>query len=132
MAQYDCKIDWLWVRSQLEEMKYLFTFIFSFLRSGVEAKRDVELRHSTRNASRFQRKVRNGVSLPTAYPAVCRIQRKAYLILIYVNLNVSSLNCYSLFFSVQAHEYFFILFKFISKKMKESTSRLDLQFRIAG
>ena len=32
----DCKIDWLWVGSSLEEMKYfLFTFIFSFLRSGV-------------------------------------------------------------------------------------------------
>ena len=28
----------VWVRSPLEEMKYLFTFIFSFLRSGVEAK----------------------------------------------------------------------------------------------
>ena len=33
----DCKIDWLWVRSPLEEVKYLFTIIFSFLRSGVEA-----------------------------------------------------------------------------------------------
>ena len=31
-----CKIDWLWVRSPLEEVKYLFTFLFSFLRSGVE------------------------------------------------------------------------------------------------
>ena len=30
--------DWLWVRSPQEEIKYLFTFIFSFLRSGVEAK----------------------------------------------------------------------------------------------
>ena len=33
----DCKIDWLWVRSPLEEMKYLLKFIFPFLRSGVEA-----------------------------------------------------------------------------------------------
>ena len=38
----DCKIDWLWVRSPLGEVKYLFTFIFSFLRSGVEAKRGFE------------------------------------------------------------------------------------------
>ena len=36
-AKCDCKIDWLWVRYPLEEGKYLFTFIFSFLRSGVEA-----------------------------------------------------------------------------------------------
>ena len=32
------KIDWLWVRFPLGEMKYLFTFIFSFLRSGVDVK----------------------------------------------------------------------------------------------
>ena len=44
----DCKIDWLWVRSPFEVMKYLFTFIFSFLRFGVEAKRGVVFRHSTR------------------------------------------------------------------------------------
>ena len=30
----DCKHDWLWVRSRLEEMKYLFKFIFAFSRSG--------------------------------------------------------------------------------------------------
>ena len=35
----DCKTDWLWVRSPLEDMKYLLKFIFPFLRSGVEAKR---------------------------------------------------------------------------------------------
>ena len=34
----DCKTDWLWVRSPLEEMKYLLKFIFPFLRSGIEAK----------------------------------------------------------------------------------------------
>ena len=51
-TQCDGKIDWLWVRSLLEEMKYLFTFIFSFLRSSLEAKRAVEFRHSPRNASR--------------------------------------------------------------------------------
>ena len=57
-----CKIDWLWVRSPLDEKKYLFTFIFSILRSGGEAKRSVDFRHSTRNASRTCRKVGNGVS----------------------------------------------------------------------
>ena len=30
----DCKTDLLWVRSPLEEMKYLPKFIFPFLRSG--------------------------------------------------------------------------------------------------
>ena len=33
----DCKTNWLWVRSPLEEMKYLLKFIFPFLRSGVKA-----------------------------------------------------------------------------------------------
>ena len=41
---------------------YLIKFYFHFLRSGVEAKRGVEFRHSTCNASRFWRKVGNGVS----------------------------------------------------------------------
>ena len=45
----DCKIDQLWVRYPLEDMKYLFQFILSFLRSSVEAKRGVEFRHSTCN-----------------------------------------------------------------------------------
>ena len=61
-TKYDCKIDWLWIRSPLEEVKYLITFIFSFLRSGVEAKRGVEFRHSARNASRNRRKVGNGMA----------------------------------------------------------------------
>ena len=38
----DCKCDWFWVRSPLEEMKYLLKFIFSFFRSGVEAKAGTE------------------------------------------------------------------------------------------
>ena len=42
---WDCNIDWLWVRSLLEQMNYLFPFIFSFLSSGVE-KRGIEFRHS--------------------------------------------------------------------------------------
>ena len=53
----DCKTDWLWVRSPLEEMKYLLKFIFPFPRSGLEAKRGVEFCHSTRKASRNQQKV---------------------------------------------------------------------------
>ena len=48
----DCKLDWLWVRSPLEEIKYIFTFIFSFLRSGVQTKRGAGFRHLTRNVSR--------------------------------------------------------------------------------
>ena len=59
-----CKTDWLWVRSPLEEMKYLlkFKYIFPFPRSGVEDKRGVEFCHLTRNASRIWQKVGNGVS----------------------------------------------------------------------
>ena len=44
-ARGDCKTDWLWVRSPLEEIKYLLKFIFPVLRSGVEVKRDVEFCH---------------------------------------------------------------------------------------
>ena len=58
----DCNTDWLWVRSSLEEMKYLLKFIFTFLRSGVGVERGVEFCHSTRNASRIWQKVWNGVS----------------------------------------------------------------------
>ena len=44
----------------LEEIGYL---IFSFLRSGVSAKRGVEFRHSTHNVSRtLQREMENRVS----------------------------------------------------------------------
>ena len=39
--------------SPLEEMSYLFKFIFSFLGSGVEVKRGVEFRHSTRIPPEF-------------------------------------------------------------------------------
>ena len=58
----DCETGWLWVRSSLEEMKYLPKFIFPLIRPGVEAKRGVEYCHSTRNASRIRQKVGNGVS----------------------------------------------------------------------
>ena len=61
--------------------EYLLKFIFPFFRSGVEVKRSVEFCHSTRNASRIRQKVGNGVlhKFPSAYPAVCGIQRKADL-----------------------------------------------------
>ena len=57
----DCKRNWLWVQSPLKEINYLFKCIFSFFRSGVEAKRGVEFRHSTRNACKIQRKMENAV-----------------------------------------------------------------------
>ena len=47
-------------RSPLERIKYLFTFIY--IHSGVEAKRGVEFRHLTRNASRTRQKVGKCVS----------------------------------------------------------------------
>ena len=54
----DYKTDW--VRSSLEEIKYLFPFF----RSGVEVKRGVEFYHEwhARNVSRIRQKVGNGVS----------------------------------------------------------------------
>ena len=55
----DCKTDWLWVRSPLEEMKYLLKFIFILWCRG---KAHVEFCHSTRNDSRIRRKVGNEVS----------------------------------------------------------------------
>ena len=61
-ARRDCKTDWLRVRSPLEDMKHLLTFIFPFLRSSVEVKRGVEFWHSARNAGRIRQKVENGVS----------------------------------------------------------------------
>ena len=48
-----------------ENTKYYYLFIFSVLRSGVEAKRGVEFHHSTRNSSRTRRKVENGMRRPT-------------------------------------------------------------------
>ena len=73
------KTDWSWFRSPLEEIKYLFNFIFLFLRSDVEAKRGVEFCHSARNSSRIRRKVGNGVSFTLGsfcLPCCCGIQRK--------------------------------------------------------
>ena len=52
----DSKLNRLWVRLPLEEMKEL---IFLFPPSGNESKRGVELCYLTRNASRTQRKEGN-------------------------------------------------------------------------
>ena len=48
-ALYDCKRNGLWVRFPLEEIIYL---IFSFLRSGNEAKRGVNVRYLTLEGER--------------------------------------------------------------------------------
>ena len=68
-----CQHNWVWVWSPLEEMKCLFKFKFSFLRSGVKAKHGVEFRHSIRNAFRIWRKWGKecyNTRLPTVYLAV--------------------------------------------------------------
>ena len=49
----------LWVQFPLREVQYL---IFSFVRSGAEAKARREFRHSKRNDSRISRKMGIGVS----------------------------------------------------------------------
>ena len=56
-AKWECKFDWLWVRSPLKEVKYLFLFIFSFLRSVIEANRRVEFRHPARNVESGERNI---------------------------------------------------------------------------
>ena len=90
----DCKTDWLWVRSPLEEMKHLLKFIFPFLRSGVEAKaRRWVLPLNTQylqNSAESGELLGAGYSVkliyflfiynlhlvPSSYPAVCGIQRE--------------------------------------------------------
>ena len=46
-------VNALWIRSPLEEMKYLFNVLLKFLRSDVEAKCGVEFHHSTSDAGRI-------------------------------------------------------------------------------
>ena len=73
----DCKTDWLWVRSPLEEVKYLFKIIFSFIRSGVEVKCGVEFCHSVLPPE-FDRKWGTeclNTKVPSAYSAVCGIKQ---------------------------------------------------------
>ena len=61
--EYDCKRDWLWIRSPLEEVKYLCKFIFSFLHCGVEAKRGVEFRHIYSFKLNFNKKLMKYVAI---------------------------------------------------------------------
>ena len=84
----DCKVNWLWVRSPLEEMKYLYKFIFSFLRSGRRRVKSTALSSATQHAMppEFGRKW-GTECLNTRFPAaVCGIQREADLI--YFNNNI--------------------------------------------
>ena len=74
------KPDWLWVRSPLEEMKYLLKFILPFLRSGVEVKRGVlplKMQCLQNSAESGERSILTLGSL--CQPAVCGIQREADL-----------------------------------------------------
>ena len=68
----------LWVRIALGRIMYL---IFSFTRSGKEAKRGDEFRHSSRKIEECFSVKRSIVTLrfqvPSAYPAMYMIQRKA-------------------------------------------------------
>ena len=61
--------------------KYLFKFIFLFLHSGVEAS-VVEFPYWTRDASRIW-----FVWVPSAYPAVCGIQREADLFIYFTYIH---------------------------------------------
>ena len=75
----DCQSNWLWPRFSIEEMIFFIKFIFKFFWSGVEVKRDVELRNATRNLSRIWQKESN-----TVHTAMCGIQREADLCLMYL------------------------------------------------
>ena len=84
----------LWVQSALEEMKYLFKFIFPFLRSGVKAKHRVEFRHSTCNASKIWRKVGNSVltfPLPALLCAGYSVKLKISLIFLSLVLTMKGI-----------------------------------------
>ena len=75
-------------------MKYLLKFIFSFLRSGVEAKRGVEFCHSTRNASRIRQEVgteclNTSFPLPTLLRAGYSVKLIYFLIFLYILLSIS-------------------------------------------
>ena len=68
-----------WIRYPLDEINYLFTFIFSYLSSGVLAKRGVEFLRSTRNASRIRRKVSNESDLRGTECLNTRLPNSMYL-----------------------------------------------------
>ena len=72
---------WLWVRSPFEEINDDL-LIFSFLRSRTKERPGVKFRHSTRNALKnvAESRERSVHYVPSAYPAVCRIQPAADLL----------------------------------------------------
>ena len=84
-----CKIDWLWVRSPLEKMKYLLKFIFLLFRSGVEdnARRWVLPLNTQCLQNSAESRERSVLTLSSLCllrwrPAVCGIQREADFFLI--------------------------------------------------
>ena len=114
------------VETPLEEMKYLFTFIFSFLSSGVEAKRGVEFCHSTPNASRIRQKVGNERSVLTldslCLPCCVRDTAWSYFFLLnasfkkqfkYVNLCKKAF--FILFFCCVSIYNFVVLLKWVNR-----------------
>ena len=68
----------LWIRFLLDKIIY---FKFSFLRSGDEAKRGVEFRHSTRNTSKIQQNILNLGSF--CLPCYTRYKAEKKIILFY-------------------------------------------------
>ena len=48
----DCKIDWLWVRSPLEEIKYLLAFIIYFNFFALVSRQSATLSSATQHAMR--------------------------------------------------------------------------------
>ena len=90
----DCKTDWLWVRSPFEEVKYLFKFIFPFLRSGLKEKtRRWALTFNTQCLQNSAESGERSVLTLASLPAVCGIQREADLfILFYSSIRADVLN----------------------------------------
>ena len=74
-AQCASKREWF---VALEDMQDLFKFIFLFPWFGIEAKRGVEFRFSTCNASRIYWKVGNGESILCFLCLPCYVQDTAW------------------------------------------------------
>ena len=82
-----CKTVWLWVRSPLEDIKYLNLY-FHFFALGDKAKRGVEFCHLTRNASRIRKRnvlTLGSFCLPCCVPAHSSV--KLIYLFIYLNSN---------------------------------------------
>ena len=81
----DYKRDWLWVQSPLEEVKYLFKFMFPFHRSGIEAKGG-ELRHSKAIPPEFGGKFPTfGGKFSTDYHTLGSFCQREAVLMIYFN-----------------------------------------------